>query len=122
MKTIIGATALALVITGAAAAQTPPADVGGDWQGQMKVHQETLPIVFHLGAQVTGDSPAERLFAVPGKLEQSGDKLKVTLATGGVFDGALTKAGKLEGEYSRGDFSTPVVLERQVAATVAAKP
>jgi hypothetical protein len=82
----------------------------------MKVHQEMLPIVIHLGSQVTGDSPAERLFAIPGKLEQSGDKLVVTLATGGVFDGAMTKAGKLEGTYTRGDLTVPVVLERQAAA------
>jgi hypothetical protein len=109
------------MIGGAAAAQTAaaPADVGGDWQGQMKVHQEMLPIVIHLGSQVTGDSPAERLFGVPGKLEQTGDKLKVTLQTGGVFEGALTKAGKLEGEYTRGDFTIPVVLERQAAAAPA---
>jgi hypothetical protein len=121
MKSTIGAGALALaMIAGGALAQTvpaaPAADVGGDWQGQMKVHQEMLPIVIHLGSQVTGDSPAERLFGVPGKLEQTGGRLKVTLQTGGVFEGALNKAGKLEGEYTRGDFTVPVVLERQLAA------
>jgi hypothetical protein len=123
MKSTIGAGALALaMIAGGALAQTvaapaaPAANVGGDWQGQMKVHQEMMPIVIHLGSQVTGDSPAERLFGVPGKLEQTGDKLKVTLQTGGVFEGALSKAGKLEGEYTRGDLTVPVVLERQLAA------
>src|SRR4051794_12436814 len=121
MKITIWAAAAALaVIAGAAAAQTSSgaaggADLAGDWQGQMKVHQEMLPIIIHLGNQVTGDSPAERLFGVPGKLEQSGDKLTVTLQTGGVFEGALTKAGKLEGAYTRGDLTVPVVLERQAA-------
>ena len=128
MKTTIGVAALALaVIGGAAAAQAPVqaaggANLAGDWQGQMKVHKELLPIVIHLGSEVTGDSPAERLFGVPGKLEQNGDKLTVTLQTGGVFEGALTKAGKLEGAYTRGDFTVPVVLERQAAAAAPAKP
>jgi hypothetical protein len=124
MKSTMGAGALALaVIAGGALAQpasAPAANLGGDWQGQMKVHQEMLPIVIHLGGAVTGDSPAERLFGVPGTLEQTGDKLKVTLQSGVVFEGALTKAGKLEGEYTRGDFTVPMVLERQLA--VAPKP
>jgi hypothetical protein len=97
-----------------AAAQTPP--LGGDWQGVVKVRQDALPIVIHLGSQVTGDSPAERIFGDPGKLEQAGDRYKVTFQSGGEFDGALTKEGKLQGTYTKDDLSVPLVLERQQAA------
>ena len=113
-----GAAVLAsIMIAGSAAGQTPAATVAatdGVWQGQIKVRQDSLPIVLHLGAQVTGDSPGERMFGVPGKREESGGRLKVTLQSGGVFDGALTKAGKLEGTYSQGSLEVPLVLERQV--------
>lgn len=113
MKPVMGIAAFALaVVAGGAAAQTAPTD--GVWQGQIKVRQDTLPIVLHLGAQVTGDSPAERMFGVPGKLEEAGGRVKVTLQSGAVFDGALTKTGKLEGAYSQGSLEVPLVLERQV--------
>lgn len=116
MQFRMGGALLAVALAaGSAAAQTAPAATDGDWQGQIKVRQDSLPIVLHLGAQVTGDSPGERMFGVPGKLEQAGGRLKVTLQSGGVFDGTLTKAGKLEGTYSEGSLEVPLVLERQVA-------
>ena len=122
MRLVFGSALLALTMTaGSAAAQAPAGTAtNGDWQGQITVRKDSLPIVLHLGAQVTGDSPAERMFGVPGKLEQTGDRLKVTLQSGGVFDGALTKGGKLEGTYSQGAVEVPLVLERQLSAP--AKP
>jgi len=99
-----------------AAAQTPAAPLGGDWQGVVKVRQDALPIVIHLGGQVTGDSPAERIFGDPGKLEQADGRYKVTFQSGGEFDGALTKDGKLQGTYTKDDLSVPLVLERQAVA------
>ena len=117
MKIGIGlAAASVVVLAGAAAAQTAPPAVDGVWQGQMKLRQDSLPVVIHLGPQVTGDSPAERVFGVPGKLEQAGEHYKVTLEDGVVFDGVLTKGGKLEGAYTRGELSVPLVLERQAEA------
>ena len=118
MKTSILAAAVAFAVSaGAAAAQTAPADsVDGVWQGELKVHQDSLPIVIHFGQQVTGDSPAERIFGAPGTLQQTGDRYKVVFRDVGEFDGALTKDGKLTGTYTRGDLSEPLVLERQEAA------
>ena len=75
--------------------------------------KDELPIIIRLGAQVNGDSPAERLFADPGKLEQTGEKLKVTFQSGGEFEGVLTKDGKLTGAFSKGGFSGPLVLVKQ---------
>jgi len=121
MKTLIMGAALALVAAGASAQPAAPAGatVTGDWQGQVTAGKEQLPIILHLGAQVTGDSPAERVFGDPGKLEQAGDKLKVTFQSGGVFEGELGKDGKLTGAFSKGSFSAPIVLVRQAEA---AKP
>lgn len=116
MRALLCAAAVGLAAFGVCArAQTPPAAISviGDWQGALKVHQDSLPLVFHFGAQVTGDSPAERIFGAPGKLEQAGDKYKVTFQDVGEFEGALTKDGKLSGTYTRGDLTEPLVLERE---------
>lgn len=117
MRRIVWMAALSLAAWGAAAAaQAPPAAaIGGDWQGDIKVRKDSLPIVIHLGTAVTGDSPAERIFGDPGKLEQAGDRYKVTFQSGGAFEGALTKDGKLQGTYTKDDLSVPLVLERQMA-------
>jgi len=120
MKRITLGVALALV-AGAAMGQTPPAaapsgapaGVTGVWQGEVKAGKDQLPIIIRLGAQISGDSPAERLFADPGKLEQTGEKLKVTFQSGGEFEGVLTKDGKLTGAFSKGNFSGPLVLVKQ---------
>lgn len=117
MRRILWMAALSLAAWGGAAgAQAPPAPViGGDWQGDVKVRKDSLPIVIHLGTAVTGDSPAERIFGEPGKLEQAGDRYKVTLQSGGEFEGALTKEGRLQGTYTKGDLTVPLVLEKQAA-------
>jgi len=120
MKRIAWGAALALV-AGAAMGQTAPtaapagapASVTGVWQGEVKAGKDELPIIIRLGAEVSGDSPAERLFADPGKLEQKGDSYKVTFQSGGVFEGALGKDGKLTGAFSKGSFSAPLVLVKQ---------
>jgi hypothetical protein len=93
--------------------QAAPATVTGVWQGSVKAGGDQLPIIIHLGEKVSGDSPAERLFGDPGKLEQAGEKLKVTFQSGGEFEGALGKDGKLAGTFSKGNFSAPLVLEKQ---------
>lgn len=117
MKALVLGAALALTAGATAAQPVAPAQptVSGVWQGQVKVDKDQLPLIFHLGDKVTGDSPAERLFDDPGKLEQAGDKYKVTLQSGGEFEGALGKDGKLTGTFSKGSFSAPLVLERQAA-------
>ncbi|HEV2531422.1 hypothetical protein [Phenylobacterium sp.] len=115
MKVFVLGAALAL-IAGAAlgqAAAPAPAGVTGVWQGEVKAGKDAMPIIIRLGAQVNGDSPAERLFAEPGKLEQTGDSYRVTFQSGGEFAGALTKEGKLSGTFSKGGFSAPLVLVKQ---------
>jgi hypothetical protein len=123
MKVLIMGAALTVLAAGASAQPAAPAattatgaTVTGDWQGQVTAGKEQLPIILHLGAQVTSDSPSERVFGDPGKLEQAGDKLKLTFQSGGAFEGALGKDGKLEGTFSKGSFSAPIVLVRQAEA------
>ena len=112
MKTIILAASLSLVLAGVAVAQPAPPEVAGDWQGVVSVGDQSLPIVIHLGAAVTGDSPSENRFDIAGTLENAGGKYKVSFVSGGVFEGALTD-GKLVGAYSKGDVSVPLTLERK---------
>ena len=121
MKAILLGAARALAAgaftAGTAWGQAAPAAVTGVWQGSVKAGGDQLPIIIHLGETVSGDSPAERLFGDPGKLEQAGEKLKVTFQSGGEFDGALGKDGKLAGTFSKGGFSAPLVLEKRAAPT-----
>jgi hypothetical protein len=117
MRSVFAAGVLALALAGAAAAQTAaPTEVAGDWHGAVKVRDQSLPLVFHLGPQVTGDSPAEARFGIPGQIQQAEGKYKVSFISGGEFEGVL-KDGKLEGTYTRGPLSLPLVLERKAAAT-----
>jgi hypothetical protein len=115
MRSIIAAGAMALSLAGAAAAQTAaPAEVAGEWQGYVKVNGQDLPLVYHLGLQVTGDSPAEARYGIKGELQQTDGKYKVSLVSAGEFEGVL-KDGKLEGTYTRGNLKAPLVLERKAA-------
>ena len=115
MKSMIAAGVLTLAMAGAAAAQGPaPAEVAGDWQGHVKVRDQSLPLVFHLGPQVTGDSPAEARFGIPGQIVKADGKYRLSLTSAGEFEGVL-KDGKLEGTYTRGPLSLPLVLERTAA-------
>ena len=115
MRSVFAVGAMALAMAGAAAAQGPaPAEVAGDWQGHVKVRDQSLPLVFHLGPEVTGDSPAEARFGIKGQLQQADGKYKVSLTSAGDFEGVL-KDGKLEGTYTRGSLNVPLVLERKAA-------
>lgn len=114
MRAMILGVALAFA-AGTAGAQ-PETSLTGEWHGEVTAGKEQLPIILHLGQQVSSDSPSERLFGDPGKLEQAGDKLKVTFQSGGAFEGALGKDGKLAGTFSKGRFSAPIVLVRQPEA------
>lgn len=115
MSVQVWAAALVLAAGATARAQAPaqPGAVNGVWQGEVTVQKEALPIVIRLGEQVSGDSPAERLFGDPGKLEQAGGKLRVTFQSGAVFEGELTKDGKLSGAFSKGAINAPLVLVKQ---------
>ena len=114
MKSLFLAGAVALAIAGAAAAQPAPAEVKGDWQGAISVEGRALPIVVHLGDEITGDSPAEDRYGIAGKLETAGGKYKVSFISGSVIEVAL-KDGKLEGVLTSGQLSAPLVLERKPA-------
>ena len=115
MKRVFAAGVLALAMVGAAAAQAPAAgEVAGDWQGYVKVRDQSLPLVFHLGDEVTGDSPAEARYGIKGELQLQDGKYRISFISGGTFEGEL-KAGKLDGTYTRGALVVPLVLERQAA-------
>jgi hypothetical protein len=105
--------AMAWAMASASAAQAPAAgEVSGDWQGYVKVRDQSLPLVFHLGPEVTGDSPAEARYGMRGEMQQADGKYRISFESGGTFEGQL-KAGKLEGTYTRGALIVPLVLERK---------
>lgn len=116
MKTILLIGAMTLALAGAAAAQSAPPEVAGDWKGQVDAATVTLPIVLHLGAAVTGDSPSENRFGIPGKLEKADGKYRVSFETGGVIEVILTKEGRLEGDFSKDGHTAPLTLEREPAS------
>lgn len=115
MKHKVAALVLALAFAaGGALAQAPaPPEVSGIWRGAVEAEGASLPIVIHIDATATGDSPDEQVFRVPGKLEHVGESYRVTFQSGGVFEGRLTKEGKLSGTYSKEGQSVPLVLERE---------
>jgi hypothetical protein len=119
MKWMFLAGAMALALGGAAAAQPAPSEVAGEWRGQIDGANISLPVVLHLGAAVTVDSPSENRFGIRGKLEKGDGKYKVSFDSGGVMDIALTKEGRLEGDFSKDGHSASLTLERTPAA---AKP
>ena len=116
MKSLFLAGAVALAIAGAAAAQPAPAEVRGDWAGAVTVEGRTLPIVVHLGDEITGDSPAEDRYGIAAKLEKDGAKYRVSFISGSTFEGVL-KDGKLEGVLTAGGgaVNAPLTLERKAA-------
>ena len=114
MRSLLVALALGLAPAAAFAQETSPGpEVAGDWQGTVQTAEVSLPFVVHLGAKVSGDSPSENRFGIAGKFERNGESYRVTFESGGVLDAKLTKAGALEGTYSKDGLVIPLTLQRK---------
>ena len=106
---ILGAPAAAL----AAEAALPPA-VAGDWVGKIDTGEKLIPVIFHLGAVTTADSPTENLFAIPAVTTYADGKVRVEIpAAGSVYQASLGADGKLSGLYVQNSLPMALVLERK---------
>lgn len=115
MKSLLVALTLAVLPAAALAQAVPGPEVAGDWKGRVTTDQVDLPFVVHLGAKVSGDSPAENRFGIPGRFEKTSGGYRVTFESGGVLDANLTKPDTLEGTYSKDGLVIPLTLTRAAA-------
>lgn len=109
-------------------AQPGPA---GDWLGRLNAGGATLRIVFHIEAVEGGgytsslDSPDQGAFGIPVN-QTTYEAGVLTLALpplGAAFEGRLDEAGAtLQGTWSQGGGSLPLVLERTESVPVPNRP
>ena len=122
MHRIIAAfAALVLALAALPAAASAQASPVGDWTGSLDAGmQGTLTIVFHVtksddGAlDATLDSPDQGAFGIdagPVTLEEQKIRIEVP-AVAGYYAGTIAEDGsKIDGEWSQGGMSLPLVLE-----------
>jgi hypothetical protein len=110
------AAAAAVLMAGAAWSEAPAApELAGDWQGEITLGDQTVPVVLHFGQAVTADSPAEQRFGIAATLEHTGGVYKVTFVSGSELDLQLTPEGELKGSWSKDNLTAPLVLKRKAA-------
>lgn len=105
---------------GSLAAQDAPSPVG-DWEGVLSVPAQgvELPVVFHVteaedgSLAATMDSPSQGAFGIPCEapvVEGTSLEIPVAAVQGG-FEGTIAEDGsKIEGTWSQGPNSLPLVL------------
>lgn len=105
-------------------------DIDGTWQGTLNTGAGTLTIVAHLtstkdGLTATMDSPDQGAFGLPvSQAARNGQTLTLEMkALGARFVGTISKElSMIEGTFTQGGGSLPLVLKRGAAATVAPAP
>ena len=115
----------ALALSAAWAAQGQ--DIDGTWQGALDTGAGTLRVVVHLsstkdGFTATMDSPDQGASGLPVSLvKRDGSAFTLELKALGVkFDGAISKdLSTIEGTFTQGGASLPLVLKRGTAAAAA---
>jgi uncharacterized protein len=96
----------------ASAAAAPNLDaIRGDWNGRIAGR---LPIIFHLGEQVTLDSPDQNAFGLPAALSMVDGKVVISVGTVGArFEGELSANGQsLSGLFHQSGQRLPLTLSR----------
>jgi fermentation-respiration switch protein FrsA (DUF1100 family) len=91
----------------------------GTWQGDLTVGPQVLPLVIHIaqggeGLEATMDSPAQGATGIPvAAVEVVGPRLMLDVeAIQGRYEGDLRDDGTVEGTWTQGPTSLPLVLER----------
>ena len=117
MKRLIAAVLLALAPAIAVAQTKPPAELVGDWKGDLEREQGPLPIVVHIGDHVTFDSPAQKAFGLVGVYSMNGANYRIDIPTAGLtYEGRLSDAQTLDGVlYQGGD--TPKLQFKRTSTT-----
>lgn len=110
MKRFLSACVLLPGIAGAAAAPNLEA-IRGDWNGHIAGR---LPIIFHLGEQVTLDSPDQNAFGLPAALSMVDGKVVISIgAVGARFEGQLSANGQsMSGLFLQSGQRLPLTLSR----------
>ena len=109
-------------------AVTPPADLGGVWEGRIAVGGQSIRIVFRVDAagNAVMDSPDQgaRNIAVDRPTIEGGVVRFVIPVIRGQFEGARSDDRQtLTGTLSQGGLTVPLILTRTTAtATLAARP
>lgn len=96
-------------------------DISGQWNGLLKIHGTQLRVVFNIsktdkGFISTMDSPDQGAKGIPTSLTNyENDILRIELAAAGItYEGTLTKSNQLNGEFRQEDFSSPLLLTREI--------
>jgi dienelactone hydrolase len=107
----------ALILPVALLAQEPDSWVGS-WRGELNVGQ-VLPLVIHItqgeaGLEATMDSPAQGATGIPvSAVEVEGPRLVLEVqAVQGRYEGTLQDDGSVDGTWTQGPNSLPLVLDR----------
>ncbi|MBN2466139.1 alpha/beta fold hydrolase, partial [candidate division WOR-3 bacterium] len=119
---------VALPVTGCRAGQAK--DVAGMWQGTLKVPGAELRVVFHLSKAEDGrlsatlDSPDQGATGIQvDDCSFSNGKLKLTVKSiAGGFEGTLKGDSAIEGTWTQGGASLPLVLKRIEKVEEARRP
>ncbi|PSR03093.1 MAG: hypothetical protein BRD47_01480 [Bacteroidetes bacterium QS_8_68_28] len=104
----------------AAHAQEPPPAPEGPWHGTIEVGGQQLTAIFRLkrgkdGAlTATMDVPQQNASGIPvSNARATADSLRLVVgAIGGVFEGARTRSGSIDGTWKQNGVTVPLVLER----------
>lgn len=113
-------TAACLLVLASGCKASAAKDVEGLWQGTLKVPGGELRVVFHISKAPDGkltatmDSPDQGATGIPVE-EAAFSNGKLTLAAktiGGGFEGTMKGDSTIEGKWSQGGMSLPLVLKR----------
>lgn len=122
-----------LVAAFAASVSCPakPADrIAGDWQGWLKVMDDSLTVVFHIsrtddgGLSATMDSPDQGAAGIEvAGVTLRGDSVMLEVAAAaGRYRGRLARGGTIEGKWSQAGQEFELVLSRTEAAASPRRP
>lgn len=93
-------------------------EIVGSWAGELDIQGTKLPVIFNVKPSETGfittmDSPAQGAKDIPvGKTTFENNELILDASNMGIQYKGTLKGDKLEGKFSQGDMSLPLVLSR----------
>ncbi|PSQ98240.1 MAG: hypothetical protein BRD48_07915 [Bacteroidetes bacterium QS_9_68_14] len=102
------------------AQESPPPAPEGPWHGTIETGGQQLTAVFHLERDEDGaltatmDVPQQSASGIPvSDVRAKADSLRLVVgAIGGVFEGARTPNGSIEGTWKQNGVTAPLVLEK----------
>lgn len=98
-----------------------PPSLGGEWQGELTVGSEKIPLIFRVNDEGEGtlDSPNQGAFGLPiTQVVLSGDEVTIMIESlSGEFTGELSsQASVIDGDWKQGGQSLPLTLKKTQSA------